>query len=144
MKINFINNDKVVVFLNKYYYTFDKSTIEECLTKVLKRLKKIYNIELYSTFNVDCYINDNYGIILVIKREYDPFSMYSKKTNLNIKFYDKSLFLYEIDDYFIKDKINCNTYIYKNKIYVDTKNVFAVIEHVNNILYGDSVLKVMM
>ena len=130
--------------MNKYYYTFDKSTIEDCLSKILRRLKKVYNIEVYSIFNVDCYINENYGIILVIKREYDPFSMYSKKTNLNIKFYDKSLFLYEIDDYFIKDKIDCNIYIYKNNIYIDTKNVFNIIEHVNNILYGDSVLKVLM
>jgi len=144
MKIDFVNNDKFVIYLNKYYYTFDKNTIEECLTKVLKRLKKIYNIEVYSTFNVDCYINDNYGIILVIKREYDPFSMYSKKTNLNIKFYDKSLFLYEVEDYFIKDKIDCNMYIYKNKIYIDTKDVFNIIEHINNIIYGSSALKVMM
>lgn len=142
MKIVYINNDKFVVYLNKYYYEFDKNTINECITSVLKRLKKEYNVEVYSIFNIDCYINDNYGIILVIKREYDPFSMYSKKTNLNIKFYDKSLFLYELEDYFIKDKIECSIYIYNNKIYVDTKDIFSIIEHVNNILYGRDVIKV--
>ena len=145
MKTEIVNNDKFIIYLNKLYYTFDKSSIESCLYKILKRLKKIYNVEVYSTFNVECYINDNYGVILVIEREYDPFNLYSKKTDLNVKFYDNSLFLYEIDDYFIRNKFNnIDTYIYNNKIYVDLKdnNVISIIEHTKNILFGDMVLKV--
>lgn len=145
MKTEIVNNDKFIIYLNKLYYTFDRSSIESCLYKILKRLKKIYNVEVYSTFNVECYINDNYGVILVIEREYDPFNLYSKKTDLNVKFYDNSLFLYEIDDYFIRNKFNnIDTYIYNNKIYVDLKdnNVISIIEHAKNILFGDMVLKV--
>ena len=145
MKTEIVNNDKFIIYLNKLYYTFDKSSIESCLYKILKRLKKIHNVEVYSTFNVECYINDNYGVILVIEREYDPFNLYSKKTDLNVKFYDNSLFLYEIDDYFIINKFNnIDTYIYNNKIYVDLKdnNVISIIEHAKNILFGDMVLKV--
>lgn len=145
MKTEIVNNDKFIIYLNKSYYTFDKNTIESCLYKILKRLKKIYNVEVYSTFNVECYINDNYGVILVIEREYDPFNLYSKKTDLNVKFYDNSLFLYEIDDYFIKDKFdNIDIYIYDNKIYMDIKDndVINIIEYTKNILFGDIVLKV--
>ena len=104
MKIEYVSDDEFIIYLNKLYYTFDKSTIESVLTKILKRIKKIYDIELFSTFNVECYINSNYGVILKINREYDPFNLYSKKTNLNVKFYDNSVFLYEIDNYFIDGK----------------------------------------
>lgn len=145
MKTEIVNNDKFIIYLNKLYYAFDKNTIESCLYKILKRLKKIYNIELYSTFNVECYINDNYGVILVIEREYDPFNLYSKKTDLNIKFYDNSLFLYEIDDYSVKNKFdNIDAYIYSNKVYIDIKDndVINIIEYTKNILFGDIVLKI--
>lgn len=142
MKIEFVSDDKFVIYLNKLYYVFDKSTIESCLSKIIKRLKKLYNIEVYSTFNVECYINNNYGVILVINREYDPFNLYSKKTNLNVKFYDDSVFLYEVDDYFLKDKIDGKVYFYKDKIYIDTSNVDYILEHINNIVYGDKVLRI--
>lgn len=138
MKIEYVSDDEFIVYLNKFYYPFDKSTIENNLTKILKRLKKMYNTQVFSTFDVECYINDNYGVILEINREYDPFNLYSKKTNLNVKFYDNSLFLYEIDNYFIGGK----KYIYKNKIYIDTDNVDNILEHINSIIYGEKALRV--
>lgn len=139
MKIEYVSDDEFIIYLNKFYYTFDKSTIESILTKILKRIKKMYNIELFSTFNVECYINNNYGVILKINREYDPFNLYSKKTNLNVKFYEDILFLYEIDNYFIEGK----KYIYKNKIYIDTDNIDDILEHINSIIYGDMALRIL-
>lgn len=138
MKIEYVSDDEFVIYLNKLYYTFDKNSIESILTKILKRVKKMYDIEIFSTFNVECYINTNYGVILKINREYDPFNLYSKKTDLNVKFYDNSMFLYEVDNYFIDGK----KYIYKGKIYIDTNKVNNILEHINNIIYGDRVLKI--
>lgn len=138
MKIEYVNDNDFIVYLNKLYYNFEKSTIESILTKILKRIKKMYNIELFSTFNVDCYINNSYGVILKINREYDPFNLYSKKTNLNVKFYNDSIFLYEIDNYFIDEK----KYIYKNKIYVETNCIDNILEQITGIIYGDDVQKI--
>lgn len=146
MKIEYVNNGKFIIYLNKLYYTFDKSTIESCLSKIIKKLKKLYNIEIYSIFNVECYINDNYGSILVIEREYNPLNLYSKKTDLNIRFYYNSLFLYQIDDYFLKDKLNdVSIYMNNNKIYIDIKdnNIIIILEHIKNILFKDDVLKIL-
>lgn len=140
MKIEYVSEDEFIVYLNKLYYTFDKSTIESILTKILKRIKKMYYIELFSTFNVECYINSNYGIILKINREYDPFNLYSKKTNLNVKFYDNSIFLYEVDDYFIKE--DNKKYIYNDKIYINSCNVDNILEHINGIVYGNNALRI--
>jgi len=141
MKIEYVSDDEFIIYLNKLYYTFDKSTIESILTKILKRIKKMYNVELFSTFNVECYINNNYGVILKINREYDPFNLYSKKTNLNVKFHENILFLYGIDNYFIKH--NCKKYIYKNKVYIDTSDIDDILEHINSIIYGDMALRIL-
>lgn len=129
MKVEYINNDEYIVYVNNLYYTFDKNNIDNILKKILKRLKKIYDIQIYSTFNVECYVDDNYGIVLEIKREYDPFNLYSKKTDLNIN-YNYTKFLYEVDDYFINSD---NKYIFNNKIYIDNYKC----EHILNIIYKD-------
>lgn len=143
MKIDYINNYEYTIYLNKYYYTFDKDTIEKCIFKVLKRLKKEYNIDIYSTFNIKCYINDYYGIILNIIKETDPFLKYKEKTNTNIKYYEKSIFLFEIDDYFLKNKLKCKVYMYNKKHYIELMDdYFNICEHINNIVFGDKILKI--
>jgi len=143
MKIEYINSDKYIIYLNNYYYHFDKSTIEKTIDKVLKILKKKYNFDLYCIFNIDCYICGSYGIILVLKKEFDPFIKYSKKTNINIDFYDDN-FLFEVDDYFIKDKIDCDIYKYKDKYYLDLKgnDYLPISEHINKIIFGNDTLKI--
>lgn len=127
MKIDYINDNNYVVYINNLYYTFDKTNIDILLKKILKRIKKIYDIQIYSTFNIECFIDNDYGIVLEIKREYDPFNLYSKKTDLNIN-YNYTNFLYEIDDYFINSN---NKYIYNNKIYIDN----YISEQVIKIIY---------
>ena len=143
MKIEYINNNEYIVYLNKYYYCFNKDTIDRYLNKIFKRIKKEYNIDIYSTFNVRCYINNIYGVILNIKRDNDPFLKYKEKTNTNIVFYYDSTFLYEISDYFIKDKLDCNVYKYDDKYYIELKkDNFNICEHINKIIFGDRVLKI--
>ena len=140
MKILCINKDKYVIYLNKYFYKCNKDNISEILSKIFINLKKLYSLEVHSIFNIKCYTNEYYGTILEIEKEYDPFSLYTKKTNANIKFYNDSKFLFEIEDYFTKDKIKSNIYIYNNKYYLEILEDYTKIaEYVNNILYGNKV-----
>lgn len=145
MKIECVNKNLYTIYINKYYYQFRKETINECITKILLILKKIYNIEVYSEFIVKCYINNTYGIILEIERKYDPFSLYTKKTNLEIYYYKDSVFLYEIEDYFVKNKLNnYKLYLYDNKYYIKLidEDDLSIIEFSNKILYGDTINKI--
>ncbi len=138
MKIKYVDDENFIVYINKYYYKYDKNTIRECITKALKRIKKIYNINPYLTFNIDCYIYDNYGIILNIKIDKDPFYKYLSKTSTNIKYYYNSIFLFEVEDYFLKDKIKCNVYIYNKKYYLELKEDYSLIcEHIIDIVFGE-------
>lgn len=140
VKIVCINKNMYKVYLNKYYYQYSKDTLNECIAKILLSIKKLYNIEMYSMFNIKCYINNNYGIILEVEREYDPFSLYTKKTDLKLYLNSNSIFLYEVDDYFVKNNIkNCNTYTFNKKYYVELldDDYLKIIEHTNNIIYGE-------
>jgi hypothetical protein len=137
-----INKNMYKIYLNKYYYRYSKETINECIAKILLNMKKIYNIDIYSVFNIKCYINDNYGIILEIEREYDPFYLYTKKTDLKVCINTNSNFLYEVDDYFISDKLDSyKIYIYNNKYYIELleDDYMKIIEHTNDIICGNDV-----
>ena len=143
MKIDYVDNDKYIVYLNKSYYIFNKESINECLFKILKIIKKECKIDLYSTFNVECYINDNYGVILSIKKVNDPFLKYNEKINTNVKFYYKAKFLYEIEDYFIKNRVKCKIYLYKNKYYLELEDEYILIcEYIKKIIFGEKVLSI--
>lgn len=143
MKTEYINNEKFIVYLNKYIYKFDKKTIEDYMYKILKIISKKYNLDIYSYFNIKCYIYDKYGIVLVIKRENDPFSKYTKNVNLNINFYE-DIFLFEVSDYFVSKKIKCNVYEHKNKYYLDIKDddYLSISEHINKIIFGEDAFKI--
>ncbi len=142
MKIEYINSEKFVAYINKKYYVFNKNTIETFIINLLKTIKKKYNIDIYSNFKVNCYICDLYGIILVINKKYDSFCNYSKKINIDIKFINGN-FLFEIDDYFLNNKVNGNIYIYNNKYYMDIKyDDIKIFEHIKKIIYGDNVIKI--
>lgn len=138
MKISVINENEYIVYLNKYYYKYDKEKISNLMKNILAKLKKHYGIEVYSLFNVDCYINEYYGIILKIKREYDPFSLYTKKTDVDIVFYDNSRFLYKIKDYFLKDKLSkSEIYIFNNNYYLELlcDEYYKIEEFYDDIIY---------
>lgn len=137
MKYECIEADRYRVYLcNNYKY--NKENIKEELLKILQKLKKVYHFEIYAIFHIDCYIDDDYGIILEINKDSSPFFLYSKKTDIKLKIHDNYKFLYEIVDYFIKNKVNCNIYIVDNKLYLELKDDYMKIsECIENIIYKE-------
>ena len=82
MKCECIETNVYKVYLYKTYYKYSKETIESMLLKILQKLKKMYHFDIYAIFDIDCYIDDNFGMILDINREYSPFLLYSKMISL--------------------------------------------------------------
>ena len=139
MKIEYINNNKFIVYLNNLYYKFNKDSIEKIILKVLLKLKKIYKIDIYSIFNVECNINKYYGIILVIKKESDSFLLYSKQNKINIRFNNVNV-LYEVFDCY--PFINKKIYMKDNKYYVKPDIDIINYDYVKNIVFGNKALKI--
>lgn len=140
MKCECIETNVYKVYLYKTYYKYSKETIEGMLLKILQKLKKMYHFDIYAIFDIDCYIDDNFGMILDINREYSPFLLYSKNTDIKMRMYEVK-FLYETDDYFLKDRVNSKIYIYKNRFYLDLDDEYIKIcEYVDDIIYKDNKL----
>ena len=136
MKIVCTDKNNYKVYINKYYYQYNENDINKFVMKIILFLKKNYNVEIYSIFNINCYLNNNYGMILEIKRDYDPFILYSKDTKVILNIINVKM-LYCISDYFIKDLFNIKVYTY-NKYYIDAINDIRVFEYIDDIVYSDT------
>lgn len=137
MKIVCTDKNNYKVYINKYYYQYNENDINKFVMKIILFLKKNYNVEIYSIFNINCYLNNNYGMILEIKRDYDPFILYSKDTKVILNIINVKM-LYCISDYFIKDLFNIKVYTYNNKYYIDAINDIRVFEYIDDIVYSDT------
>lgn len=146
-----MNDNVYIIYLNKYFLCnediVNKEVIEKYLKKIFIHLKNHYKINIYCYFNINCYINSDYGVILEIKEDTSGFPFYSKKTDMKITFYNNSKFLYNIDNYFLKDILSekdYKIYIKNNKYYLDilkldNKNTAYIMENSKKIIYGDDV-----
>jgi len=109
VRIDYIN-DTIIIYL--------KDTIEEDIESlaytITNKLNKYFNINLKGFYNVDVYIDNNYGTILEFIN--DARDLYFSKLELNIKKINTS-FLYEIED--ITYPNLKNIYYYDNKYYID-------------------------
>ncbi len=142
MKVEYITDDKYIIYVNKQYYNFDKNDIKTFIMNILKIIKKKHNIDIYSLFKINCYKYDLYGIIFVINRKNDTFYKYAKKTDVDIKIID-DIFLFEIDDYFLNNKVDGKLYIYNNKYYIELNAYdLNIVEHINKIIFGDEVIRI--
>ena len=67
-----IKNDdfNIEVFLGKENFNLDcKDELEDYLKKFFNRLKEYYDIEVKGFYDIDIYIDKNYGAVLDINRD---------------------------------------------------------------------------
>ena len=125
MKI-IVNDDiNMIIFLNKIYLNQidfeDKEKLEIYFRKLLKTLKEFYKININGYYEINVYVDNNYGVILELKKEEIQLIVHN------------TVFLYEIEDYFWIEKE------LKNKIllYKYNKKIYMVINHnIDDILLG--------
>ena len=137
MKI-IVNDDiNMIIFLNKIYLNQidfeDKEKLEIYFHKLLKTLKEFYKININGYYEINVYVDNNYGVFLELKKEeIEYFSYYEDEVDMQLIVHN-TVFLYEIEDYFWIEKE------LKNKIllYKYNKKIYMVINHnVDDILLG--------
>ena len=80
MKI--INDEIIKIYLNKDYLkykNYDISKIEDSFKQIFETLKYCYNIEINGFYDIDVYIDKNYGIIIEMKKEDIDFDFRGRK-----------------------------------------------------------------
>lgn len=149
-----MNDDEIIVFLNKRYFADldfeNEQSLEKQFKKIFQTLTKDYNVENSGYYNIDIYKDNNYGLILkIIKEESEYYNYFTNQIDMNINIH-KDDFLYEID-YISLDKKILNyvkTFKYKNKIYlkiikdIDDITLGYIVE-MSEILYGNKSLEIL-
>ena len=108
MKI-IVNDDiNMIIFLNKIYLNQidfeDKEKLEIYFRKLLKTLKEFYKININGYYEINVYVDNNYGVILELKKEeIEYFSYYEDEVDMQLIVHN-TVFLYEIEDYFWIEK----------------------------------------
>lgn len=114
MKINY--GDKLIIYLNNNYLkqkNINVDNIENCFYSIFEILKEKYEFKLSGLYDVDIYIDFNYGIVIeFIKQDIDM--NYYDQIDMQIRVI-KNDFLIKIDD--LEPFVNSKVYKYKNEYY---------------------------
>ena len=150
MKVN-IKNDLLIIYINKIFQknidTNDKEQLEQTLKEIFIKINNRYQITFNGYYNINIYIDKNYGSIIEIKKEeLEYLDYFTNQIEMNIKVIEDS-FLYEIDeiDTYINKKFDI--YLFYDKIYIKLKkeispiNMIKLLEH-TQIIYGKEAKKI--
>lgn len=128
-----LDND-ITIYLNKTY--LEKLNINSnnitsnYILNLIDKIKNIYKIDINGYYDANIYIDNNYGIIINIKKEDIEYFDYFNNIELNINVIEDE-FLYEIEDIFNLSKYLLDKFeIYKVKdnIYLKIKEELNYIE----------------
>ena len=144
MKVVFKDN-KIIVFLNKKL-DLDKVNLDIYFKKLFLRIKNKYNLELNGYYDINVYIDNNYGSIIEIENEDLDYYNYFNQIDMEIKV-NKTTFLYEIDYEYLDKELLSKSIVYKqnNKLYfkITDKSILNKIIECIKIIYGDRVKEIM-
>lgn len=140
MKIEEKDNN-LIVFLNiKPKIDFsNKSDLQKYFQKLFLKLNNIYELDLCGSYEIDIY-NNNYGIILEIKKQDIEYFEYYDGIDMKITVSKYNDVLYKIKNYNEQLEKTCELYMYNGTIYAKPKNqnfqkIGILIEN-SEIIYG--------
>jgi hypothetical protein len=102
--------DTIIIYLKDVI----KDDLESLAYTVSNKIYKYFNIDLKGFYNVNIYIDNNYGTILEYMN--DARDLYFSKLELNIKKVNTN-FIYEIEDILYPSLKEL--YLYDNKYFID-------------------------
>lgn len=151
------NEENLTIYINKGNLKInidDKEELEDYFRSIFIKIKEFYNIKLNGFYITRAYIDDNYGIIIDMKKDDNDFIYYNDYEIEMQLIVNEVTFLYEIEDIFMSKNIypKIDIYSYKNKYYLKLKEDILnnIIEYVNiiytnteNILKYGKLLKIL-
>lgn len=134
MKIK-LYNDKILVYIyDKKYLNNDIKTM---IINIIEDMDKYYNINIKKSYEIKLYQNKYYGMILDLKYiEKDNYDI----INIKLKVLKDTLFLYQVDDPL--DYLDNDVYYYKNKFYINGKNISLQLLENSILIYGKDAYKI--
>ncbi len=132
MNIKYISDNILDIYLKKELiknYNFkNKDELEKYLKKLFKILNDKYKIKIEGYYEIDVYLDNNYGVIINLNREdYDYYDYFKNQVDMKIRIIDTE-FLYEVEDIpkSLLDKVSVN--IENDKIYLKIEKKLKKLE----------------
>lgn len=151
MKIVNLDEHCMTIFLNKFYLknsNFDiKKDLESYFKSLFSKLKKYYNINISGYYNIDIYIDDNYGLVMNLKKEeIEYYDYFDNQIDMRIALKNNK-FLYNVIDPFLNNDLlgsNNIVYLYNGKYYIDIMDninaeVMMKLVEFSNIIFDEEV-----
>lgn len=124
MKIVNLDENCMIIFLNKLYLrelNFDvREDLEEYFKELFLKLKSYYAINISGYYNINVYIDNDYGLVINLNKEdIEYYDYFDNQIDMRISLKD-SKFLYCIDDPLALPIFNkSEIYFYHGKCYLD-------------------------
>lgn len=131
--------DKIVIYVINRKVSDNIADIKKLLKDVFNNLVDNYDIDIKNNYNMNIYINNNYGTIIEMFKSKTSDVNNSNKIGLNLMF-DK-LFLYEMEDPL--DYIGNEIYYYNDKYYLNVDKIDVRLLEDSKLIYDDFVYKVL-
>lgn len=139
-----MDDDLIILYLNRFYIESidfsDKESLQKYLKKLLLKLQDNYSLEFNGYYNITLYVDKNYGVIIEVKKEeLEYLDYFGNSLEINTKILEDS-FLYEVNDIEFND--DYLVYILNDHVYIKFKKNISnvsmgfIIENVNRIIYG--------
>lgn len=156
MKVN-SNEEEITIYLNNYYISkidfLDLESLENYVNELFVTLKEIYNIKINGYYDIDVYLDNNYGVIIHMqKEEIEYYDCFNDQVDTQVTIHNNANFLYKIYDFFeVKNYLVNNSfslYKYNNELYIklnnkiDDINFCNILEYCTEICYDiDKIIK---
>lgn len=155
MKVEKLDDDKLIVFLNNIYLKKNnfilKNNIEKYFKDLFLKLNEFYDIKINGFYDIKIYQDKLFGIILELKKEdIDFYGYYDDHIDMKIKIMNKEKFVFKLDKFNIIDSSifrYCKLYILKNNLYIVPKKTISdillgfLLEN-STIIYGEEAYKI--
>ena len=150
MKVNIIDDNNIIVFLNKFYIKNidfnNRENIEKNFRNIFLKLKHVYGLDIKGYYNIDIYMDEIYGAVIEVEHEdIEYFDYFDNKVDMRVNVISDYTFLYKINDILRIDKEILKKviiYFFRNQYYLKLKDEFNNYELGNilensELIYGD-------
>ena len=156
MKVNIIDDNNIIVFLNKFNIKDidfkNRENIETNFRKIFLKLKHIYNLNIKGYYNINIYIDAYYGAIIEIEHEdIEYYDYFDTQVDMRVNVVNDNKFLYKIKDIFNIDESLINKidiYVFKDNYYIKIKKdvtdyeIGKILEN-SELVYGDITIDIL-
>jgi len=150
MKVNIIDDDNIIVFLNKFNIKNidfkNRDNIEQNFRNIFLKLKHVYGLDIKGYYNINIYMDEYYGATLEIEHEdIEYFDYFDNKVDMRVNVISDCNFLYKTKDIFMISKEilkKIDLHSFKDEYYIRLKKELTdyemgIILENGELVYGD-------